>query len=68
MNILKSYKKATLKKDAPAANGSRVPAGEYTLRHSDKFHTILWDTENGESHIVDTPVFIARKGRQISVR
>lgn len=56
--VLKSYKKVTVRK--PLCNG-KVAAGEYIVRHSDKFHTILWRTDSGDDVIIGTPVYLSAK-------
>ena len=46
--ILKSYPKVNIRK--PIMKGD-VPAGDYVVRSSDKWHTILWGDSD---HIVPT--------------
>ena len=52
--ILKSYPKVNVRK--PIMKGD-VPAGDYVVRSSDKWNTILWG-EGDNDHIIPTLVYL----------
>ena len=58
--ILKSYKKVTVKKDL---GKGKLPAGDYVVRHQDKWNIILWSGEDGqgESVIISTILFLVSR-------